>query len=327
MPQLTPQGNNQDQDGRDPMDTDGGGGALATAKEIYSCLDDAVSVFTDLVHSVSSSSTSPSQKLHWSCRRDLANLLKKMLKFDALSKLQKFADCFMRLLKDEDHRVRVFMATSISIFFELFEDETGMLKTIQELIPVESEKKQSPEFQMTALYSLSEIATVSSVNEGQIVYKLVKCIADGIQRSLSKYLLERIAKKLKYNSLLAFLEYHLEHLFRCWTLTEKRSIDEFPVFLFERHDLPSFLTKYADILLPHLILSKDTERLSTIADALSKGLKDLIKDRFSRVFASTFPLYYTDKQDLASEICENFLSSYLKQEGFKKASRVNDAIF
>ena len=40
-----------------------------------------------------------------------------------------------------------------------------------------------------------------------------------------------------------------------------------------------------------------------------------MRENFGRVFASIFPMYYTDRDDMATEICEKFLGQFYTAEG------------
>src|SRR4051812_36492795 len=65
---------------------------------------------------------SKNHKLHWRNRKDLANAIKEILGFENLENFDSYADIFLRLVKDEDYRVRVLMSKAITVFFVLFED-------------------------------------------------------------------------------------------------------------------------------------------------------------------------------------------------------------
>lgn len=57
------------------------------------------------------------------------------LSLENVENFESFADLFLKLIKDEDYRVRAYMAKAITVFFELFEDEEGILNDIKKHLP------------------------------------------------------------------------------------------------------------------------------------------------------------------------------------------------
>lgn len=93
-------------------------------------------------------------KLHWTTRRAYLEVLQAFLKCTDTDTT--FVDSFMRMLKDEDYRVRVTVSKFIVIFFELYEDENGILEDIKKhLPPLETGKGFLTFPKKTSKYSVS----------------------------------------------------------------------------------------------------------------------------------------------------------------------------
>lgn len=75
-----------------------------------------------------------SGKLYWSTRLQFAGAIQVLLKMENENS-ETFANIFLKLVSDEDYRVRAYMATAVTTFFELFEDEEGILKDLNKQLP------------------------------------------------------------------------------------------------------------------------------------------------------------------------------------------------
>jgi hypothetical protein len=103
----------------------------AEKNECLKSLQGMLSVFTDL---------SKAQKLHWTTRREFSAAIKSILTLENLD-FKTLADLFLKSIRDDDYRVRMFMAKAITVFFELFEDEEGILRDINKNLPYTTESK------------------------------------------------------------------------------------------------------------------------------------------------------------------------------------------
>jgi hypothetical protein len=86
-----------------------------------------LSVFIDLSKAV---------KLNWSTRKEFLGAIKTILRMDNVEEFESLADLFLKGIRDDDFRVRMFMAKAISVFFDLFEDEEGILRDINKNLPI-----------------------------------------------------------------------------------------------------------------------------------------------------------------------------------------------
>lgn len=96
---------------------------------------------------------------------------------DNIENFNDFAQSFLNLLRDEDYRVRIFVSKTVTVFFELFESENGILEDIQKHLILSSGKKDekiSEEFLVTSTLALSEIACISPTSEASIIYLFCK---------------------------------------------------------------------------------------------------------------------------------------------------------
>ena len=87
-------------------------------------------------------------------------------------------------LKDDDYRVRIYIASAITVFFDIFEDEEGIYKDVYKNIPsnsprllnlfsfIEPDSKIGEGLKLTSLMTLAEIACRSPKNEKTIVMQL-----------------------------------------------------------------------------------------------------------------------------------------------------------
>jgi hypothetical protein len=131
--------------------------------------------------------------------------------------------------------------------------------------------------------------------------------------SLTKRILENIASSLSFASVRALIEYNLEYLIGKWIET-KHPLSSFPIQLCEVTDISEFMIRYERAVVPKLVFMRERATLLQIAQILNKDLMELAKDNFSRIFAFTYPLYYTDQDKLAGEICESFLGEFYTQD-------------
>ena len=233
-------------------------------------------VFTEL---------SKANKLNWSTRRDFLGAIKTILRMENIEGFETLADLFLKGIKDDDLRVRIFMAKAISVFFDLFEDEEGILRDINKNLPIENEKN---DVIVTSLVTLGEIACVSIGNTKEILFQLCSSLQGG-NSGVIQGIFGHISKTLKYPSVQSLVEYHLEFMLGNKTIfppilmvlgkwvSHKKELATFPIFLFQVEDFPQFVKRYVNIILTVLVFQQDKDTMLQVAQSLNKDLTELMK--------------------------------------------------
>ncbi|KAL6075751.1 non-specific serine/threonine protein kinase [Balamuthia mandrillaris] len=274
-----------------------------------------------------------SKQLHWSTRITFAKCVRAFLPvdiswvafMDGEDKLfveewfSVLPEIFLKLLSDPNYRLRKYMSSAITIFFDLFSDQRQIYHDISRLLlPIPSDQDKSEEEKVTALLTLGEIACVPSVNEEKILLELCKLASKTAatehggyttrMQSLISFVIDSMASRLGYLSSKAFVEDHLSFLLGQW-VSKKLKLQSFPIDLCGSVNLVEFLKQYVGLLLPKLVFLMDKDNMLFVASLLCRDTADttghnadkessaeylqtLVKEHFAAIFAHTFPLYY-----------------------------------
>lgn len=253
--------------------------------------------------------------------------IRTLLQLDGLLDFEELSTLLLESLADSDIRVRMAAANAVPVFFTLFEDEATVYGDIHKHI-TNQPAKDSEEAGATiyaALVNLSSAAT-SAKSIHAIIFELfvvAKRSAQVQHMNLATQAATKMASALGYPSCSAMIDSHFSATLASW-LTGAHKLSTFPFFLTGAKDFVEFMKRYADYIVPQLVLHKDEEGLTYVAKTLEASPLDLIKSHFAKVFAYIFPLYYSQQGNnevqQAVEVCEKFLQRFIDGGG------INDLI-
>ncbi|KAL4634029.1 hypothetical protein ACB092_04G167700 [Castanea dentata] len=227
---------------------------------------------------------------------------------------QAMIEGLLMLLRDPDYRVRFFLARRIGVLFqtwdghkELFQDicsnfgVTLVVSSKEKLVTAREVLAAGPQPQPTletVIITLMHIAFYSEKVELEAVFMMCAVAAiDPCQRELVNAVLHNLSRRLKYTSMLKYLEELMGSILFCWVacgvslvaLVEIRQ-------LFVSDAEPSYFVRYCcHWLLPALVLHGDSSNLSWVAKVACQPLAVLVRNHFVPIFAICMALHCSKK--------------------------------
>ncbi|MCO5564114.1 hypothetical protein L7F22_017770 [Adiantum nelumboides] len=246
--------------------------------------------------------------LFWRSRGDLVEGVAKLVVLDPTA-TDALLDRFLRHLGDVDYRVRCIMAKNVKVLFQAYTGHEGLFKDICstfeiQMVMATNEKIVSASevsltsrdrcMAETAVMTLGEVAACSEKVEVEAVFMI--CANAAIfpsLRSLSRTILDDLARQLNYPNRWKYLSHLLCCIFSFWvkvglplpTLVEIRDL------LVCSSEPVDFLKYCSSLMLPPLLLYNRDNELTWLAKVLSKPLSTLVKDSSAAIFSSLLPMF------------------------------------
>ena len=255
-----------------------------------------------------------SQVFDWQTRRYFVKFLDQ-LACSPIAERFTISPTILGLLKDADVRVRLLVSQTLSSLFQNLGEE-NLFKDIWTVCEKLLENN-GDESIVSALCALSNVASATQDNKPEVIHALCFYSNDPHLGSLAEQLLEAMAEKRGFSSLLTFLESNLTYLLE--QSMQSSTVEEpfwkgLPLFLFGCKSETEMLQRYESEIIPCLVHNCNRDALSALAMLLERSEECLIRDHFSSCYARSFPLYFTDQNDRAKIIWEQFVSAFIPVE-------------
>ncbi|XP_010663180.1 serine/threonine-protein kinase ATM isoform X4 [Vitis vinifera] len=227
---------------------------------------------------------------------------------------QTMIERLLTMLRDQDYRVRFFLARRIGVLFqtwdghdELFQDICsnfgiklvmslkGKLVTAKEVLDAGPQPHSTME---TIIITLMHLAMYSEKMELEAVFMMCTVSAlDPCQRELVLAALDNLSRKLQYTTRSKYLEELIGSILFCWVTC---GVSLVALVEIRDHFVPSveptyFMQYCCHWLLPALLLHGDTSNLKWVASVAGLPLAVLVKNHFVPIFSVCMALHCSKK--------------------------------